>query len=277
MRRLEDELDITIYGIAFALAIIILLSAINALIYIPAIASWIQDETGSSQSHVFWTSQAVPFRIHMANKTPFISPCKGGSNGYILEAENAWIGSYSIIGISLDGKEGKVCDASIGRMSPIIIPNGQRKLVGVEFEKPISCTPEEKEWALIEIKYRKEDPFVPMGVPREGVQTSSRKLPVTCIGEHEELFGFHFESSYILPQLVPGEEYEAQLEAKGGVEPYTYSTADYLYGLKIDSSGRIYGKSLPSEDLPDQIVVVILAEDAEGNTVQRAFLIPVRR
>lgn len=66
MRRLEDELDVTIYGIAFALLLIVLLAAVNALIYIPEISSWIIDETGSSESAAYWNSQAIPFRVHSA-------------------------------------------------------------------------------------------------------------------------------------------------------------------------------------------------------------------
>ncbi|MCX8197837.1 MAG: hypothetical protein N3F07_01425 [Candidatus Micrarchaeota archaeon] len=271
--RLENELDISIYGIIFALIMIVVLSFINALIYVPAIATWIYDETGSSESAVFWSTQAVPFRIHYASKTPQASPCGGSSNGYVLEMENVWIGTYSITGMQIDGQQpSSICDAFTGRVGPVLAPNGKRQLVGIEMPEPVGCVPGEKEKASVQISYRKEDPFVPMGVPREGTQASARKLMVACNMTAEDgSFGLHFESGHFLPPIVPGKEYFFQFKASGGVPPYTYSTKDYLYGLKFDSDGRIYGMPLPSQDLPPKIKLVVRVEDAEGRSAERVF------
>lgn len=128
----------------------------------------------------------------------------------------------------------------------------------------------------VKIGYRREGGFDPPGVPKEGLQVGARKLRVDCTNATmDEPAGFRFSGSYHLPALTAGEEYEHRFQAIEGAEPYTYSTSDYLYGLKFESDGRLYGMPLPLEDLPYEILITVKATDAQGSQAERAFRMPV--
>ena len=152
----------------------------------------------------------------------------------------------------------------------------RKKLVGLEFPKPVDCSPGEQKWMNVQIGYTREGGFDPPGVSKEGVQIGTKKIRVDCMNTtYVEPTTFHFNGNYLLPPLVPGQEYEYVFQTSNGVEPYAYSTLDYLYGLKFDLSGRLYGMPMPFEDLPYEIFITVKASDANGSRVERVYRLPV--
>ena len=74
-----------------------------------------------------------------------------------------------------------------------------------------------------------------------------------------------------LPNGVVGQPYSAQIEAQGGVLPYTWGSSGLPDGLSLDQNGWIIGIPV----LSDSFSVAIMVQDADGNSVTAQYTLDI--